>query len=383
MKTYDTIIIGGGITGVSLAFWHNKIFPNKKILLLEEREALASAATGRNGGFLTCGSIQFFGKLVHERGLESALEIWRFCEENRRLIQENVLQGTLSFEYDRNGAYTLLTEKASFEKALQTALLMKSCGLDVDQVSSKDIEQQLKLKGFQGGIYYSGDGSIRSKDLVAHIANHLNAEILCQQKVLSFESSANHVEVKTNQNIFHAKQVILALNPFTQRLLPELKEEVWPIRAQICETSPVPMFLRGNIYSSDELVYFRQMRSGAILLGGKRLIDNEIEHTDVEDLNTKIQDALTDYLHKHISKDFVITRRWAGIMGFCKDDIPFVGESAEHKNVFYLAGYSGHGMGMAFKSAKCLTEWLSGQNTLGFLDKSSPKRYRQPSSLKE
>lgn len=383
MKTYDTIIIGGGITGVSLAFWHNKIFPNKKILILEERESLAAAATGRNGGFLTCGSIQFFGKLVKERGLERALEIWRFCEENRRLIQENILQGMISFEYDRNGAYTLLTEKNSFEKATETALIMKNCGLDVEVITSREIEQQLHLKNFQGGVYYGGDGSIRSKDLVNHIASRLNAEILYHQKVSDLKSHTDHIEIKTTQSTFHAKQVVLALNPFTQKLLPELTNDVWPVRAQICETAPVPIFLRGNIYSSDELVYFRQMRSGAILLGGKRLIDNDVEHTDIEDLNIKIQDALQDYLQKHISKDFKITRRWAGIMGFCKDDIPFVGESTQYKNVFYLAGYSGHGMGMAFKSAKRLTEWLSGEDSLGFLDKSSPKRYRQPSSLKE
>src|SRR3989344_834363 len=87
---FDIAIIGGGITGLSCAYWLHKEDPNLKIALIEKYE-LGSGATGRNAGFITCGSVEHFNRLVSNHGLSLALEIWRFSEKNLELLKQEIV----------------------------------------------------------------------------------------------------------------------------------------------------------------------------------------------------------------------------------------------------------------------------------------------------
>ncbi|MGZ3794705.1 MAG: NAD(P)/FAD-dependent oxidoreductase, partial [Bdellovibrio sp.] len=80
----DVVIVGGGIAGLSTAFWLNKEDPNLKIVVVEKSQ-LGDGATGRNAGFITCGSVEHFNRLVGKHGSAEANEIWKFSEDNLQL----------------------------------------------------------------------------------------------------------------------------------------------------------------------------------------------------------------------------------------------------------------------------------------------------------
>ena len=86
-KTYDVVIVGAGISGLSAAYWLKKEDPGLKIAIVE-RTRMGGGATGRNAGFITCGSVEHFNRLITKHGLEEATDIWRFSEENLRLLEE-------------------------------------------------------------------------------------------------------------------------------------------------------------------------------------------------------------------------------------------------------------------------------------------------------
>ena len=69
--SFDIAIIGGGIAGLSTAYWLLKEDPNLKICILEKGE-LGAGATGRNAGFITCGSVEHFNRLVGKHGENEA-----------------------------------------------------------------------------------------------------------------------------------------------------------------------------------------------------------------------------------------------------------------------------------------------------------------------
>ena len=87
----DIVIIGGGIAGMSAAYWLQKEDPTLDIALIE-KNGLGSGATGRNAGFITCGSVEHFNRLVGTHGEKRGLEIWKFSEDNLKFLKEEIIQ---------------------------------------------------------------------------------------------------------------------------------------------------------------------------------------------------------------------------------------------------------------------------------------------------
>jgi glycine/D-amino acid oxidase-like deaminating enzyme len=60
---------------------------------------------------------------------------------------------------------------------------------------------------------------------------------------------------------------------------------------------------------------------------------------------------------------------WTGIMGFSRDDMPWVGPIPNYPGVFLAAGYTGHGMPNAFLCGKAVSVML--QSSLEGMDEES------------
>jgi len=71
---FDIVVIGGGIAGLSAAYWLHQADTSMKIAVVE-KNLLGDGATGRNAGFITCGSVEHFNRLERGRfGHLSSLE---------------------------------------------------------------------------------------------------------------------------------------------------------------------------------------------------------------------------------------------------------------------------------------------------------------------
>ncbi|TMF30408.1 MAG: FAD-binding oxidoreductase, partial [Chloroflexi bacterium] len=53
-----------------------------------------------------------------------------------------------------------------------------------------------------------------------------------------------------------------------------------------------------------------------------------------------------------------VTHRWAGTMGFTESGLPLAGPVDGMPNVYICAGFTGHGMGFAFMTAKQVAEQI-------------------------
>lgn len=73
----EVVIIGSGITGISIALHLSRIDPSLKIVMLEARAAI-SGATGRNGGHIKTVPFSDYGSLKARSGKQSAIKITKF-----------------------------------------------------------------------------------------------------------------------------------------------------------------------------------------------------------------------------------------------------------------------------------------------------------------
>jgi glycine/D-amino acid oxidase-like deaminating enzyme len=117
------------------------------------------------------------------------------------------------------------------------------------------------------------------------------------------------------------------------------------------------------MYANRGFQYWRQTAGGRLVLGGWRDLAVDSEIGIDEELNPLIHQAL-DRFAAAVHAEYVphITHRWAGIMGFTPDHMPLVGAVPGMKGIFIAAGYSGHGVAMAFLCGSLVADMAAGRS---------------------
>jgi glycine/D-amino acid oxidase-like deaminating enzyme len=379
IKHFDFVIIGAGIAGLSAAYWLLEEEPNSKIALLDKNE-IGDAASGRNAGFITCGSVEHFNRLVLNHGEEKARSIWEFSEKNLTLIEERIIRpcGAKTLEFEQKGSFSLASTPEEFNELKTSFDIMKAFNIDVEVLYESEINTRLGAQGFVGGIKYKKDGSINPmkllKELKAKLLKTKNFELFENCEVFNIENNNDKKVIKTKKHYFQSDAVILATNAYSSLLNPYFSEKILPTRGQILTTSAVPAFMEGPCYANFVLDYFRQLPTGQVIIGGFRQLQKEVETGFSDETSPLIQQALEEFLAKHIPKvaNAQITHRWSGIMGFSSDGDPMIGSLPSDNQVFFLGGFTAHGLGLAFHAGKCLTDLIYGRKIPEFI---SAKRF--------
>lgn len=367
----DVAIIGGGITGLSCAYWLQKEDPHLKIAIIEKYTP-GAGATGRNAGFITCGSVEHFNRLVTKHGKQEALEIWRFSEENLRLLHEEIIQGhPEKYLFEKKGSFSLASTETEFSELKDTAGLMKEMEIDVEILPEEAIRSRLGARNFVGGIKYVNDASVHPILLLQGIQQQLssNVQILTDSEVHLIESVDGTKLVHTNKSKVSAAMVVYATNGYSPLLHDFFSTKIFPTRGQILCTSPVPRFMEGPCYANFVLDYFRQLPTGEMIIGGFRQLQKDVEKGYSDEISPVIQQALEEFLLEHIPqiRDARITHRWSGIMGFSVDGQPMVGALPDDPQMLFCGGYTGHGLGLAFNSARVLSDCVFGKSIPKFI----------------
>lgn len=363
-RTADIIIIGGGIAGLSSAYWINKLDPTLKTIIVEKNE-LASGATGRNAGFITCGSVEHFNRLVTKHGITEAATIWSFSEKNLMLLKEELIQGhEHKILFEEKGSFSLASSEHEMMELKESASLMESVKIKVELLDDIAVNKRLGVERFVGGIKYCGDASVHPMYLMDLLKEKIegHTELFQNHEVYAVENFQQNKLIKTNKGSFEAAMVIYATNGYSPLMHQFFQDKIYPTRGQILTTEAVPAFMEGPCYANFFLDYFRQLPTGQMLIGGFRQLQKDVEKGYSDEINPIIQTALYDFLQLHIPKvqNVKITHRWSGVMGFSADGQPLIGSLPGDEKSYFLGGFTGHGLGLAFHSAKVLVNSILG-----------------------
>ncbi len=369
-KSYDAIIVGAGISGLSTAYWLNKEDPSLKIAIIE-RSRLAFGASGRNAGFITCGSVEHFNRMINKHGLEQATAIWRFAQENLRLLKNEIIQDSgTELQFEQNGAYSLAAQDNEFAELKNVAETMAKLDIRTQIFDTLEIRKHTGATNFVGGIKYLDDASVNPVALVEKMASRVKADLIENTEAFQIREGEDGMRtLKTDRGEFEAPMILLNMNAYSATLHPWFKDKIYPTRGQCLMMQAVPRFMDAPCYANFYLDYFRQIPSGELLIGGFRQIEKETETGYSDHITAPIQDALHDFVVTHLPqfKDAKVTHRWSGIMGFARDGEPMVGAIPEDPQVFFAGGYTAHGIGLAFHTAKSLVDMVYGRSVPDWL----------------
>jgi len=340
----DVLIVGGGISGVSALHW---LRSRGLDAALVERDHLAAGASGRNAGFLLGGVAENYALAVERYGREVAREVWRFTALNHRLTRD--LIGSADVGYVCRGSWTLAAsgeEAVSLEAAAE---LLRQDGFP--GAFTRDLP--VPLQEHTAGLLNPDDAEVDPARLVRAIAHPHRDAIHTGVEVLAIEPGGGAVRVQHAAGETVAGSVVVAVNAWTQALLPDV--DITPVRGQMCATDPeTAVALDRPAYAHWGYRYWRQLADGRMICGGfrDRAVETEVGH-ELE-ATESVQRHIDDQLGR-LGVAAPVQRRWAGTMGFSRDGLPLVGPLPAHPGVHLLGGYSGHGMGFAVHCARVLS----------------------------
>ena len=363
-ENVDIIIIGAGLAGLSTAYWLNKLDPNLDIKVIDKGK-IGCGASGRNAGFITCGSTEHFSRMVSAYGEDRASQIWKFTEYNHKLMVEEFGLDFLSktCEYKQQGSWTLASTEHEMETIKNSVSYLQKQGVRVEWFNDKYIKERFRpnslshacVEGFYGGAHYYADAELHPVKYLWHLAlaSGTKVSILENREVFELNTDSDKLEIKTNKNRFTAQGIVVCTNAWSGQLFPWFKDKVTAVRGQIIVTEPVAPFLE-PCYCSNVLDYFRQLADGRVLIGGFRNADIEKEVGFSDEINPTIHRKLEDFLNKHfpILREKRIDYRWSGVMGFARDGYPMVGALSEDPRIYYNVGFTAHGLGFTFATGE-------------------------------
>ena len=342
----DVVVVGAGITGVSLGYWLSRGGANVLVL---ERSRLAAGASGRNAGFLLAGVAASYVEAVASYGRSLAAEVWAFTLENHDRLAE-LLGGRAG--HRRGGSWTLAASPEEAEILEHSAQLLAE-----DRLPGQWLPGTRLVGGTLGGMLNPADGEIHPVEAVEALAQESQVTIADGIDVVGVEPASSGVRVHTSRGELAAGAVVLATNGYSRQLLAELPIDA--VRAQMLATESTTPVADRPVYTDGGYVYWRQLVDDRVILGGfrHRAMAEEVGYD--EHPTATIQGHLDRHLQA-LGVAAPVTHRWAGVMGFTPDALPLVGAVPGSAGLYICAGYSGHGMGFAFNCARVLADSMLG-----------------------
>lgn len=335
----DVVIVGGGFMGAASAFFLRK--RGLSVILLE-RGLIGQQASGVNFG-----NVRRQGRAIEQLPLANrSREIWLKLKE---LIGEDVellLSGHLRIGYRPEHAERL-------EKYAQDA---QPYGLGLQMMSAKAVHERFPYLGPEvtAGCYAPYDGHANPRlaaPAFGRAAVREGAQVFENTEIVNVEKDGEDFRVSAaDGRTFRAPAVLITAGAWGDRISARFGEAVPMIvkGPQMCVTEPVPYAIAPTIGLAtdipEEVVYFRQVARGNIVIGGggHEPVDMENRRAYVNPRRTLMTLAQAPRVipaFKHLS----IIRVWSGIEGYMDDSRPVMGPSARVPGLYYAFGFSGHG----------------------------------------
>jgi gamma-glutamylputrescine oxidase len=358
----DACVIGGGVAGLSCA---RRLAQRGIETLVIEAGTVAGGASGRNGGFLIAGTAAFHNDARERYGAERARAMYARTLEAQREVY--ALAGELGAEdaVRRVGLLRLAVSEEEAEHVRAHAAALAEDGFPGELVERDELSPALRRSGLVG-VLTEHDGALhpaRWYRLLARAAEEAGALICEGTRVrgpVPAPGEAPLVAQAKDELRVRARHVVVAADGALPELVPEYGDRVRARRLHMVATQPLPATLPHLVYARWGYEYLQQQPDGRILAGGFSDVDGEHSYTTDDSGSAAIWERVERYLREDLGTEPEITHRWAGVVGYSDDSLPYVGEVPGRPGLYVSGGYSGVGNVPGFMCGRDLADTIAG-----------------------
>jgi gamma-glutamylputrescine oxidase len=358
----DVCVVGGGIAGCSTAL---HLAERGLSVVLLEQNRIGWGASGRSGGQALLGVAAGQPKLRRLVGAADARAIWDISVEALTLTRSLIER--FHIDCDWVNGYLLAAVKAQHEREIadEIADLHGTYGYtSVRYLSREEVRAQLATTRYGGALYDSNSGHLHPLNYtlgLAAAAESFGVRIFEDTRALSFSAAAaGRLRVATAHAEVRTRQLVLCGNVYLGDTAPQLARKIMGVATYIVATEQLGEARARELVASNVAVcdmnwvldYFRRSADHRLLFGG-RVNYSGLSSFDAPSATRARMLRVFPQL-----KDVRIEYAWGGDLDITLNRAPHFGRL--EPNVYFLQGFSGHGMALTGIAGKLVAEAIAG-----------------------
>jgi gamma-glutamylputrescine oxidase len=370
----DVAVVGGGLAGLSAAI---ELAGRGFAVTLLEAGRLGGGASGRNGGQVIHGLACDQSVIESQLGQVAARQVWDMSIEAIELIHER--RRAFAIDCDWRDGYLGLAVSARKARALRAWAdrIDTVYGYPMPWIEAAEIDRWIASPRYHSGLHDPRSGHLHPLKYglgLARAAAARGVRLHEGSRVLSLVQGSPAV-LHTAGGRLHARQVLLAGNVYLGSLAPALAPRIMPVGTYIVCSEPLEPGLARALVPSGAAVcdtnfvldYFRPTPDHRLLYGGRVSYSTRTPRGLVAGMQRRMQGTFPQLAGTRVTHawgGFVdITMNRAPDFGRLRTDgapaAPSAGASAGG-SVYYLQGFSGHGLALTGLAGKLVAEAMAG-----------------------
>jgi gamma-glutamylputrescine oxidase len=353
-------VVGAGVAGCSAALHFAR--QGYEVALLEAHR-VGYGASGRSGGQLIFGLAAAQKSVIAQVGREDARRLFDMSVEALDLTQALIRDHGIECDYRPNHVHVAtkprhLEELRDWEHELHQEYGYRSARF----LDRGELAAHVRSERYLGGLLDPRSGHLHPLKYtqgLARAAEAAGARIFEQTTALCF-AEGDAVTVHTERGIVRCRHLVLCANAYVGALAPRLARRILGVGTYIIATRPMSEAQARTLLPSDAAVadlnwildYFRLSADRRLLFGGRVSYSALQPPRLAESMRRRLARIFPQ------AEDLEVEYAWGGYLDITRSRAPDFGRLAP--NIFYLQGFSGHGMSLTALAGKLVAEAVAG-----------------------
>ena len=360
----DVVVVGAGFAGLSAAI---ELAQRGYRVVVLEADRICSGASGRNGGQAIVGFASGQDTLEKQLGRADARRVWDMSLEAIGLIDQRIADHALRCERVRGYLYVADSPRKAQALRAELGRLRDGYGLACEVVQGAHVQRYINSTQYQAAGYESISGHLHPLKYglgLAAAARSLGVQVFEHSAVVELQRGTMLRAVSARGSV-RAPFAVLAGNctlaEYGPRVAPELRARIMPVGTYIAATVPLGEALHRQLLPQDAAVcdnnfaldYFRCSADHRLLFGGR------VSYTTMTpahlEASMRARMARVFAQLANTPMEFL----WGGFVDISMNRAPDFGRVGG--NIYYLQGFSGHGVALTGMAGRLVAEAVAGQ----------------------